>query len=278
MYTKKLISAAMMTGTLVLSGVAGAATVTLDPQNNGIDPLVGPFQTTGGTLQLGTPTAPSTLTIAGNSGVQGFTESGTIYINTFTNGSSTTVGAGNYSIFGTYTLSGVGDWVLPTQFTASQTGLIFNLSLSAVTSTSAVVPLGTASLVGDPTNFAFALLGGLPTDGTSGPANTDFAAVLGFNPDPGTTGPTGFFQLPVPFDIDINVGSLGGNTGNTLYSVSSTGVVTVVTPTAGESPSTGNFTFTPLAVPEPDALSLAGIALVGLAVVSRRKGKGAKKT
>lgn len=279
MFTKKLMSAAVMTGAVLMSGVASAGVVTLNPEGNGVQnggPFIAPFDTTGGTLQLGTATAPSTLTIAGNSGIQSFSEAGTIYINSFTFGASNTpiggVGQpGNYSVFGTYTLSGAGLWG-GSVYTASTTGLIFNLNLFAQPPVGGPITLGTGSLIANPTNFAVALLGNGTAPGTNGTANTVLSAVLGFNPAPGTTGAGNFFEAPVPFDININVGSLGGNFGNTSYSISAGGVVTISTPTANQSPSTGNFTFTTNStVPEPNALSLAGIALVGIAFLARRK-------
>jgi hypothetical protein len=274
MFAKKLVLTALTASALLLTGMASASTVTLNPSaSNGglgvIDPGVGAFDTTGGVLQLGTATAPSVLTIAGNSGAQAFTETGTIYIDKFTNGASNTpVGGGSYSIYGTYSINGLGGWA-GSVYTAAPNTISFTMTLYALTSTSATIQLGTASLINDPTNYAIALLGALPTANSGGQANTVLAAVLGFTPAAGTTGMGGFFQAPSPFAININVGAVGGNTGNTVYSVDANGVVTVTTPIANQSPSTGNFTLTP--VPEPSVLSLAGIALVGLGFASRRK-------
>jgi hypothetical protein len=282
MFAKKLVLTALTASALLLTGMASASTVTLNPSaNNGglgvIDPGVGAFDTTGGVLQLGTSSAPSVLTIAGLSGVQHFNEAGTIYIDSFTNGASNTpVGAGSYSIYGTYNIDGFGGWT-NNVYAANPSTINFTMTLYALTSTSATITLGTASLVNDPTNYAIAFLGAVPCVPTAnltcdkGSANTVLGATLGFTPAAGTTGAGGFFQAPSPFAININVGSIGGNSGNTRYAVDANGVVTVTTPIANQSPSTGNFTLTP--VPEPSVLSLAGIALVGLGFASRRKAR-----
>ncbi|MDE2367634.1 MAG: PEP-CTERM sorting domain-containing protein [Burkholderiales bacterium] len=286
MFSTKFVSAAIATGALAVCGAAGAATVTLNPQaaNGGlgvVDAGTAAFNTTGGTLSLGTSANPNVLTINGTTGVQTWTETGTIYIQPtlaqnalygFTNGSSSSpVGLGGYSIYATYSLAGGGAWgtgAFATSFGADPTSIVMNMTMFAVTASGPTITLGTAFLRQDPTNLATVAL-----NTGNGSANSVLSAVLGFTPAAGTTGAGGFFQAPSPFNININVGSIGGNSGNTTYSIVG-GKVVVTTPIAGQSPSTGNFTFTSV-VPEPGALSLAGLALVGAAVASRRKAKAA---
>lgn len=277
MFEKGGLVGALVAGSMFFAGAVSASTITLNPAaGNGsldtVDPGTAAFNTTGGTLLLGSASSPSVLTIASNAGATTFGETGTIFIREFTFGASNTVvGAGAYSVYGTYSITGGGLWT-GSVFTASPASLTFNMNLYAVTSTSSTLLLGSASLVSDPTNYAIALLGGLPNVNTSGSANTVLAAVLGFTPaDAQLTGVDGFFQNP--FEFNINVGAVGGNVGNTTYSVSNAGVVTVTTPTGNQSPSTGNFTFSE--VPEPSMLSLAGIALLGVGLTSLRR-RGAK--
>jgi hypothetical protein len=280
MKATSVFSGAVVSGAMLLAGSAGAAVLTLDPTaNNGgagvVDAGTPAFQTTGGTISLGTATSPSVLRILGNTGVANFSESGTIFIDKFTNGASNVaVGAGAYSIYGVYNINGSGSWLAPGVYLASGPTVSFSLNLFADAATGPDILLGSASLVPNPTNYAQFFAGGGVGAGDSGSANTVLAAVLAFTPtNVAYTGLGGFFQAPVPFNININVGAVGGNVGNTVYSVDAGGVVTVTTPLAGTSPSTGNLTFTQ--VPEPGALSLAGIALLGLAAIGRRKARKA---
>lgn len=283
MISKKSISAAFAIGALAVSGLASAAVVTLNPTNtNGgagaIDPGVAAFATTGGVLSLGTSTNPSVLTVStawsGAPTNATASEAGRIFIQPtaaqnalygFTNGSSSSpVGLGNYSIYADFTATGAGTWLAPTYFQIFS-GLTVNATFHAVRSDNVDVVLGTASLVSSANNFA-----NLTLANSGDAANTVLSAILAFTPAAGYSGPNGFFQAPDPFNININIGSVGGNPGNTTYVIDGSGQVVVSTPKAGESPSTGNFTFT-TAVPEPGALSLAGLALLAVGLSSRRK-------
>ncbi|MBL0150807.1 MAG: PEP-CTERM sorting domain-containing protein [Ideonella sp.] len=74
----------------------------------------------------------------------------------------------------------------------------------------------------------------------------------------------------MPLNLRISVGNAGGNAQNTGYSVSPTGVVTFTTPLAGTNAGTANVTFVQQ-IPEPGALSLAGLALLGLAFAGKKR-------
>ena len=86
----------------------------------------------------------------------------------------------------------------------------------------------------------------------------------------------------MPFNIGFSVGNFGGNASNTTYVVNGSGQVVVSAP--GSCPitapvgtcntPTGNLTFL-VEVPEPGALSLAALALIGAGVVTRRKARQA---
>lgn len=288
------LTVALASGSVLAAGSAAAAVVvTLNPgaNNNGngtISPGTAAFQATGGTLTLGSASNPAVLTIGASSGVTGFSESGRIQLNSFTNpayigipafnSDGTVPGTGLNSTYGLYVdfmFSGAGAWVAPNQYQASQAGASFIGNLFAISASNVTYQLGTLSLLPTATAFGIATTINPPVANGTGTANTTFSASLNFDPAPGTTGINGFFQAPMPFEIDIALGSVGGNDGNTRYSVDGAGVVTITTPANGQSPSTGNFTFVS-EVPEPGVLSLAGIALLGLAAVTaRRKNRAA---
>lgn len=117
--------------------------------------------------------------------------------------------------------------------------------------------------------MGFAIAFGSLAPLTTGSALTSLSANMAFTPAAGTQGT--FFIAPNPFNVVFAVGNAGGNSLNTGYSVDASGNVTVTTPIPGTTNSgTANVTFA-TAVPEPGALSLVGLALVGAAVVGRRR-------
>jgi len=276
MSLKRLLSAALVTGSLLAAGAATAATlVTLNPSatNGGAGALSadGPFQAVGFQSNL-----YSTLTIGGNTGVQGFLETGYIKITSFMDSANGVVASGvnsNYGIIGNFSLSGVGVWA-GNFFQMSPVGVSMVVTLLGDPGNDGVGPmvnLGTATLVSSPSPVAFAVAFGSTALGATGDALTSLSANLQLSPAPGTTGVGGFFEAPIPFNIQLAVGNAGGNSANTSYTVdATTGVVTVITPKGpGVNPGTANATF----VPEPGALSLAALALIGVGVATRRKAR-----
>jgi len=277
--------------------VVSAAAITLAPTaGNGALPTLGTqanFVATGATINLGSAASPAVLTIAGNTGTQSFAETGRIFINAWSNSTLVTLGNPNgtiantglgtdYAFFIDFSFTGMGSWGLGSnsnQFTANPImGGSFNATLFAALASEGFgtsYNFGSLSLVANSTTNAQAILNatgpGFLNPGASGAAQSNFSAVLAFNPAAGTAGADGFFRAPSPFNININVGSVGGNVGNTTYTVMADGSVQISTPTAGSSPSTGNLTFTQNQVPEPGSLALVSIALLGLGLAANRK-------
>lgn len=297
MHTRSVFSAAALACAIFMPSFAFSSAVTLAPTaGNGVLPQLadteGNFVATGATVNLGSVTTPSVLTIAGNSGTKSFSETGRIFINAWSNaglvslanpnGTIANTGLGtDYAMYIDFTLMGTGSWGSTpfdaNQFTADPlSGASFSGTLFASLAPGFGVAhnFGTLSLVPDPTTNAQAILSitslaGL-APGASGNAQSNFSAVLAFNPADDAEGNDGFFRAPSPFNININVGSVGGNVGNTSYTVLADGSVVISTPRAGSSPSTGNLTFSN-AVPEPGSLALVSIALFGLGFAAKRK-------
>lgn len=275
MSIKNVFSSTLIAGALLAAGSASATQiVTLNPQAdnglgvNGIISAANPaFNTVGFSSDL-----DSTLVINTNVGVSGYSETGQIRITNFKDQFNNIIVSGvgpssTYQINGNFTLTGLGAWT-GTQFTAAPGTSTFSMNLFAVSATSQVINLGTATLNNLAPSLAFAIAFGSVAPGSSGGALTSLTANLLFAPAPGTTGATGFFQAPTPFAIQLAVGNAGGNPLNTGYSVNGAGQVTITTPIPGSNSGTANITF---AAPEPGALALVGLALAGLGLASRRK-------
>lgn len=281
MSSKKLFSAALVTGSLLVGGVAGAATlVTLNPSanNNGAGVLSaanGPFQATGFQSNM-----TASLVASGNAGIVNVSETGLIDLTCFSDAGGCLplathgVGSsGNYRVQAGFTLTGQGSWA-GTQLNLIPAGASLTLNVLGYPCANlacASINLGTATLAPGPT-VAFAIAFGSVAPGSTGVALTSLSATLDFTPAAGTTGPNGFFQLPDPFLIDLAVGNAGGNTLNTGYAVDAAGVVTFTVPVPGTNPGTANVTFV-AQVPEPGMLSLAGLALIAAGAAARRRTK-----
>lgn len=291
MSIRKFALAAVAAGAMLVSGAASAALIaTLNPMAAnvpctivvGVGPCVlsattAAFQAVGFASDLS-----STLTIATNTGVSSYMETGSIEISDFKTGvgnanalSNVGTNVGNlYRIFGSFTLTGLGSWgpssPFVNQFSAAPGTSTFVLDLFGKANGGPTFRLGTATLNNASPQVAFAISFGSVATGSTGSALTSLTAGLHFVPAVGAEGAGGFFQAPTPFDIDLAVGNAGGNTLNTGYSVSAGGVVTYVTPLPGANQGTANVTFQNH-VPEPGALALVGLALIGAAVAGRRK-------
>ena len=279
MSIRKFALAAVAAGAMLVSGAASAAlTATLNPQaQNGLgaagvlSATTPAFQAVGFASDLS-----STLMIATNTGISSYMETGSIEVSDFKTPANTNAlsnvgtNVGNlYRIFGNFTLTGLGGWT-GSQFTAAPGTSTFTLNLFGKANAGAAFSLGTATLNNASPSLAFAIAFGSVAAGSSGTALTSLTAGLHFVPAAGTEGAGGFFQAPTPFDIDLSVGNAGGNPLNTGYTVSAGGVVTFVTPIPGTNAGTANVTFQNH-VPEPGALALVGLALIGAAVAGRRK-------
>lgn len=275
MFTRTLLSAALVTSSLLFTNLASAATtVTFNPAaTNGAQALAlsgdAQFQAVGFQSNLA-----SVLTISGNSGVQTFSETGTIDVTSFVNSANATVASGvfaNYHIIGNFSISGSGIWS-GSQYTANPAGLSFVVNLIGDPGAlgGPTINLGTATLVPGPA-VAFAIAFGSLAPGSSGSALTSLTANMNFTPGPGTNGVGGFFVAPNPLNLLLSIGNAGGNPQNTGYTVAGNGSVSFTNPIPGTNSGTANVTFNQQAVPEPGALSLVAVALLGVAFVSKRK-------
>jgi hypothetical protein len=298
MTPKKLLSAALITGSLFLTGVAAAVPLTLTPTNPNpgcTDLGGGACGAVGTSPQFNTDNATTQysgkLDIAAASGATTFAEAGNLRIVSFqllglTQASGVDrQSGGNYDIYATYTTTGTGTWVGPTTFLttsvntlnvtlyaspSSGTQVVLGNVASGASLAGAFTPgsqdfiLGTASLIASGANVGIASY-----DSTTGAASTSLQALLNFNPAPGTTGVNGFFTAPIPFVITIGA-QAGGNPNNTTAAPNGGGIRIT---TNINNPGGGSLAFTAAAIPEPGALSLVGIALLGLSAVGRRKSK-----
>lgn len=263
-----------------------AALVTLNPAANGIGGGA-VFNTTGGTLflgQTGTPAlSQTTLTINGTSGSGvSYTESGRIFVESFRDstigpgalalpGFNAYPNAGQWGVYIDFTLSGVGFWS-----GAIGAGGTFSATSASLASSMWANPVGAgpnlklATLTLSNVATAIAVTFGTPTLGS---ALTSFSGIADFTPEAGTTGLGNFFQAPSPFLINVSLGNVGGNFQNTGYSVVGTTVSMVVPINGAGTSGTGNFEFINKPVPEPGALALVAIALVGAGVATRRSSR-----
>lgn len=288
----KKLSAAVGVAALVgaSGGAYAATTATFDPTAGNGDPsnktvYAGQSAFTFSSIQT---SLASQLDINGSSGTGvGWQESGHLIFNTYDGGfqrnGNRTYGGGAYDIYGTFTGSGIGDWG-GNQFTVTGIGGFtikiyaspnLGTALTAGTPTSGTQAnggvtggskdflLGTATFAGSFGGTNAQLLGGP----TSGIATTQLTAAFGFTPASAAyTGIGGFFQAPTPFNLTLSA-SGSSNQAQSVWTADKTGVHVV---TAAGGGATGNIRLVNN-VPEPTALSLVGLALVGAAAASRKK-------
>ena len=280
MRSKNYVAAALASAAVLLAGVAHAAVQTVDFSPQATNHGAGAIGTANNFSAVGFQSnLTSTFTILGTSGVSAVTETGFINLTSFQDATANPVVSGvnsNYTIGATFSLTGTGLWA-GNVINLNPIGAALNVNLyanGAANNPATGTLIGTASLNSAAPAVAFAAAFGSLANGSSGTALTSLTASLFFTPVAAYTGPGptgGFFQAPFPLNIQLSIGNAGGNTTNTSYSVSGT-TVTIINPTPGTNQGTANVTFVS-AVPEPGALSLAGLALVGMAVASRRKAK-----
>lgn len=298
MNTKKLMSAAVLAGSLMLTGVAQAAAVlTFNPSaantgalnvGGGAAGAIGPqsaFNTDNAIVQFS-----GLLDIASSAGATTWTEAGNLKVVQFNLGNSTVAGSGvnvgaggSYDIYASFVTSGTGVWVTATQFVVTGINALnvklyadplngSNVVLGNVASSTATnggftppndnILLGVSNLIAGP-NQGQATIGGV----SGGQASSSLNALLNFTPSAGVAGPTGFLQAPNPFNITIGAGAQA-NANNTTWVTNGAGVRIQ---TNISNPGGGSLAFTANSVPEPGALSLAGLALLAIGAARRRK-------
>lgn len=279
MHLPDTVAAALAAGALFASTAALAAPISLTvaPSNLPYAATVGAADFNAVGLQSN---LFSTLVINGSSGVQSFSQTGSLDVTSFVDASNAAVASGlnsAYKIKATFSLSGSGSWSGAT-FTAAP-GLSFGLNLFATDLANGnVLALGSGTLDATAPSLFFALAAGSLAPGATGNAFTSLTASLVFTPAAGTTGSTGFFKV-APSTFDLGFQAAGGNFANTGYSVSPSNVVTIGIPLAGTNPGTANVSFesAPAAVPvpEPATLPLALLSLAGVAATARRRAQAA---
>ena len=295
MQLKKFSPVVLAAGLLGLSGAAIAASITVDPSapNTG-GPGIQICTTCVGALGGASPyvvnsiqtSLGSMLDINAATGSTNWNESGQLVFSTYNLatqlGGARFFGGGHYDIYGTFLGSGGGTWALANQFNVTSiSSFVIQLwaspesgsTIGVTTPTTGTqanggVTAGGADFLLGTATFAGSFGGTNAQLGAPNSATEQLTATFNFSAaSPNYTGPSGYFQAPIPFVVAFN-GSGSSNAGQSTYVTDGSGVHIR---TAFNSGATGNLT--PLAVPEPGALSLAGIALLGLALASRRKGK-----
>lgn len=289
----KKISAAVSVAALVgVSGGAYAQSATFNPSAANGDAanktvFAGQGAFTFNSIQT---SLASQLDIAQATGNNiGWQESGHLIINSYNGGfqalGNRTYAGGAYDIYGIFTGTGIGNWG-GNNFTV--TGISgFTIKLYASPATGSALTAGTPTsgtqanggitagskdfLLGT-ASFAGSFGGTQAQLNVDGTATSQLTASFAFTPASAAyEGIGGFFQAPTPFNLQLSA-SGSSNALQSTYTVDGAGGVHVVT--AAGLGATGNIRLLNK-VPEPTALSLVGLALVGAAAASRRKSKKA---
>lgn len=299
MYPKRLLSAVLTTSSLFLTGVASAAGVLtfnpLAPNTGCVNLAAGACGAVGTTPLFNTDNAiiqySGKLDIAAKAGATTFAEAGNFKFESLKLGGITQAsgvnrgGGGNYDFYAKFTTTGNGTWLSANNFvTTSINTLKVTLYASPSSGTSQVLGnvtsgtdatggitsfgsrdfiLGVSNIIIDPSNFGNASISNAP----GGTATSSLLALLDFAAAFGTTGLNGYFNAPVPFNITIG-SQAGGNANNTTWANFGAGVEIS---TLISNPGGGSLAFTAGVLPEPDALALAGVALLALGATRRRK-------
>lgn len=289
MLSKKLSAAVLMAGLVGFSGAAFAGdTITLNPSatNSGAGAIyAGQGAFTVDNILGG---MKSVLDISTTTGTGNWSESGSMIFQLgFLNNSAVSTGfnksfgSGAYDIYGIFTGSGSGAWVgnkytvdsvssfsIKLYASTSTTSGSFGTASSGTDATGGVTQGGSDKYLGIATYYPsftddiFAKVDPLSTSAT-----TSLNARFMFAPNPTYTSGVGyFFEAPSPFNISI-AGSGVANAGEATYATLGNGYRIT---TGNNKMGSANLTFEHK-IPEPGVLSLAGLALLGLGVNSRRR-------